>query len=110
MDDFAVRVRTRGAMSPESPFRILHLANNLSNHGNGIVNVAVDLAMEQARRGNTVAFASGGGGHDALLHGAGVQCLFARQTGTASALPNSLRLLGIVRRFKPHLVHAPMRN
>ncbi len=32
-------------MSPESPIRILHLANNLSNHGNGIVNVAVDLAQ-----------------------------------------------------------------
>jgi glycosyltransferase involved in cell wall biosynthesis len=97
-------------MSADSPIRILHLANNLSNHGNGIVNVAVDLAMEQARRGNIVAFASGGGGHDALLEGVGVQCLSAPQIGAASALQNSLRLFGILRRFKPHLVHAHMRN
>src|ERR1700754_2082986 len=98
-------------MSPESPIRILHLANNLSNHGNGIVNVAVDLAVEQTRRGNTVAFASGGGGYETLLQGTGVQCLSAKQTGgAASAVQNSFGLLGILRQFKPHLVHAHMRN
>jgi glycosyltransferase involved in cell wall biosynthesis len=98
-------------MSPESPIRILHLANNLSNHGNGIVNVAVDLAVEQTRRGNIVAFASGGGGYETLLRGAGVQCLSAKQTGgAASAVQNSFGLLSILRQFKPHLVHAHMRN
>jgi glycosyltransferase involved in cell wall biosynthesis len=97
-------------MSFGLPIRILHLANNLSNHGNGIVNVAVDLAVEQARRGNMVAFASGGGGHETLLQGAGVQCLSAKQTGAASAVQNSFGLLGILHRLKPHLVHVHMRN
>src|SRR5580700_1623858 len=110
MDGFTVCVRTRSAMSPDSAIRILHLANNLSNHGNGIINVAVDLAVEQARRGNTVAFASGGGGYETLLQGAGVQCLSAKQTGAASAVQNSFGLLGILRQFKPHLVHVHMRN
>jgi len=100
----------RSIMSAGHPIRILHLANSLSNRGNGILNVAVDLAIEQARRGNTVAFASGGGSHETLLREIGVQCLPARQTGAVSALPNSLRLGGILRRFKPHVIHAHMRN
>ena len=97
-------------MSARPPIRVLHLANSLSNHGNGIVNVAVDLALEQARRGNIVGFASGGEGYETLLQAAGVQCLSARQTGAASAVQNSLGLLGILREFKPHLVHVHMRN
>jgi glycosyltransferase involved in cell wall biosynthesis len=97
-------------MSAGYPMRILHLANNLSNHGNGIVNVAVDLAVEQARRGDIVAFASGGGGYQRLLQAAGVQCLSAKQTGAASAVQNSFGLLGILRQFKPRLIHVHMRN
>jgi glycosyltransferase involved in cell wall biosynthesis len=97
-------------MSSGSPIRILHLTNNLSNHGNGIVNVAVDLAIEQTRRGNIVAIASGGGGYETLLQGMGVQCLSAKQTGPASAVQNSFGLLGILRRFKPHVIHPHMRN
>jgi glycosyltransferase involved in cell wall biosynthesis len=97
-------------MSFGAPIRILHLANSLSNHGNGIVNVAVDLAVEQARRGNIVAFASGGGGYEKILQNADVQCLSAKQTGAASAVQNSFGLLGILRQFKPHLVHVHMRN
>jgi glycosyltransferase involved in cell wall biosynthesis len=97
-------------VSLDRPNRVLHLANSLSNRGNGILNVAVDLAIEQAQRGNVVAFASGGGGHETLLQAKGVQCLPAQQTGTALALLNSWRLRGIVRRFKPHVIHAHMRS
>ena len=93
-----------------TPVRVLHLANSLSNHGNGIVNVAVDLAIEQAARGVTVAFATGGGGWTPLLEASGVACLLAPQTGAKAALGNSLRLLGLLRRFRPTIVHSHMRN
>jgi hypothetical protein len=75
-------------MPADRPLRILHLLNNLSDRGNGIVNVAVDLAMWQARRGIVVAFASGGRGYEPLLASAGVQCLRApdENGGVASAV------------------------
>jgi glycosyltransferase involved in cell wall biosynthesis len=97
-------------MAADRPLRILHLLNNLSDRGNGIVNVAVDLAMCQARRGMVVGFASGGGGYTSLLSSAGVQCLLAPQAGAASALKNSFGLLKVLRRFRPDAVHTHMRS
>ena len=38
--------------------RILHILNDVTDRGNGIVNAAVDLAVEQARQGQTVAVVS----------------------------------------------------
>lgn len=99
-----------GSNGSSAPVRVLHLANSLSNNGNGIVNVAVDLAIEQAARGVTVAFATGGGGWTPLLEISGVTCLHAPQTGAKAALGNSLRLLGLLRRFRPTVVHSHMRN
>lgn len=96
-------------MPPERPLRILHLLNNLSDRGNGIVNVAVDLAMWQARQGLVVGFGSGGGGYTSLLVSAGVQCLRAHQTGAVSAPRNSLGLLKLLRQFRPDVVHTHMR-
>ena len=96
-------------MPAERPLRILHLLNNLSDRGNGIVNVAVDLAMCQARNGVVVGFASGGGGYVPLLASAGVQCLHAPQTGAAPAPRNSLGLLKVLRQFRPDIVHTHMR-
>jgi glycosyltransferase involved in cell wall biosynthesis len=96
-------------MPAERPLRILHLLNNLSDRGNGIVNVAVDLAICQARSGMAVGFASGGGGYVPLLASAGVQCLQARQTGATAAPRNSLGLLKVLRRFRPDVVHTHMR-
>lgn len=52
--------------------RILHLLNYVNESGNGITNVAVDLAVEQARRGHQVWVASGGGRYEQLLSDAGV--------------------------------------
>jgi glycosyltransferase involved in cell wall biosynthesis len=42
--------------------RVLHLVNTVTREGNGISNVAVDLAIEQRRQGHTVFMASAGGG------------------------------------------------
>jgi glycosyltransferase involved in cell wall biosynthesis len=90
--------------------RILHLANSVSDRGNGIVNVAVDLAVEQARRGLSVTFASGGGGFTSLLESAGVRCVTAPQSGMRRVLANSLGLRGLLRMFRPDIVHAHMRS
>ncbi len=97
-------------MTRDRPIRVLHLANSLSDRGNGIVNVAVDLAIEQATRGHVVAFASGGGGYAPMLEAAGVQCSLAPQVGAASALRNSIALLKLLRRFRPDIIHTHMRN
>ncbi|MFM6025546.1 MAG: glycosyltransferase, partial [Dolichospermum sp.] len=47
--------------------RILHITNHLQRIGNGIVNVAVDLACLQAKTGLNVAVASAGGEYEKLL-------------------------------------------
>ena len=41
--------------------RILHLLNHIQNIGNGIVNVAIDLACLQSKSGHVVAIAAGQG-------------------------------------------------
>ena len=47
--------------------RVLHILNDVTDRGNGIVNTAVDLAIEEARQGLAVAVASAGGGFKPLL-------------------------------------------
>jgi glycosyltransferase involved in cell wall biosynthesis len=91
--------------------RVLHILNNVTDRGNGIVNAAVDLAIEQARRGYSVAVVSAGGGYQPLLLSEGVFHL---------ALDQSRRPLGILRAaqlfhkqlriFQPDVVHAHMRT
>ena len=46
--------------------RVLHILNDVTDRGNGIVNTAVDLAVEQSRQGLEVAVASAGGGYKPL--------------------------------------------
>lgn len=96
-------------MTMIQPLRVLHLSNHLSTRGNGIVNVAVDLAIEQARSGCNVAIASAGGGFQDLLQAAGVQCIHAPQTGTA-VITNLVRLYRVLRTFRPDVIHAHMRS
>ncbi len=90
--------------------RILHLANTVSDRGNGIVNVAVDLAIAQAAAGHDVAFACERGGYIPLLERFSVRVFLARQTGAARALLNSFTLLRILRSFRPQIIHCHMRS
>ena len=90
--------------------RILHLVNHIQITGNGIVNVAVDLACLQAASGATVAVASGGGDFDGLLARNAVKLINFEQRATR---PSSLLMLPtrwrkIIREFRPDIVHAHM--
>ncbi|MEP9390767.1 glycosyltransferase family 4 protein [Gordonia sp. VNK1] len=74
--------------------RILHLLNELRDIGNGIVNVGVDLAVEQARAGHQVAIASTGGEYVPLVEAHGVRHIdidFAKRPRTLTAAHAALR-------------------
>jgi glycosyltransferase involved in cell wall biosynthesis len=89
--------------------RVLHLTNHIKEIGNGIVNVAVDIACLQAKNGHNVAVASAGGGYEKLLARYGIQHFPLDQ----SRMPlNMLKAIGhyrrIVHEFQPDVVHAHM--
>ncbi len=91
--------------------RVLHILNDVTDRGNGIVNTAVDLALEQAREGMVVAVASAGGGYQALLERGGVQHLTLDQSRHPVRLFSAYRHLSCqVREFRPDVVHAHMRT
>jgi glycosyltransferase involved in cell wall biosynthesis len=91
--------------------RILHILNDVTDRGNGIVNTAVDLAIEQARVGRTVAVASAGGGYVPLLEGAGVLHIQLDQSRRIGRLPSTLsRFRRTLVDFQPDVVHAHMRT
>lgn len=90
--------------------RILHLLNQLTNKGNGIVNVAVDLAIQQAKEGHEVFFGAENGGFTPLLSAAGVQCLEAPQSGARRVLLNSWNLFRILHKVRPDVIHTHMRS
>ena len=90
--------------------RLLHTLNHLSDRGNGIINLAVDLAIEQRSLGHSVAFVCGGGGHEAILKQHGIAHYDLHQSKSIStALPGLFRLRSVLRDFKPDLLHAHMR-
>jgi glycosyltransferase involved in cell wall biosynthesis len=91
--------------------RVLHIVNDLTDRGNGIVNTAVDLAMEQVRQGLVVAVASAGGAYQHLLERTGIAHFALDQA------QNPVQMLRSVRRlhqqmgdFRPDIVHAHMRS
>jgi glycosyltransferase involved in cell wall biosynthesis len=89
--------------------RIVHILNHVRCTGNGIVNVAVDLACAQASAGNRVLVISGGGQYEALLADCGVAHQRFDQKKNPLALPfAAARLRGILRAFAPDVVHAHM--
>lgn len=91
--------------------RILHILNDVTDRGNGIVNVAVDVAMEQARQGHTVAVASAGGEYEELLRLHNVEHIQLDQSRTPANLPlAAFRFWQTTRRFRPDVVHAHMRT
>jgi glycosyltransferase involved in cell wall biosynthesis len=91
--------------------RIFHILNDVTDSGNGIVNTAVDLAIEQVRHGHVVTILSAGGGYEALLERLGVCHIRLEQSRRPVQL---LRSLLLFRRqidiFKPDIVHAHMRT
>ena len=99
--------------------RILHLANHVDHVGNGIVNVAVDLAWFQAQRGHEVAFASGGGAfvellarggvrHYELSHAEGPQDRPFRRRDPLVVVREAWALQRALADFEPDVVHAHM--
>jgi glycosyltransferase involved in cell wall biosynthesis len=89
----------------------LHILNDVTDRGNGIVNAAVDLAVEQARQGHAVAVVSAGGGHQALLESAGVLHLHLDQSRRPLQLLRAARLFHQqLLAFRPDIVHAHMRT
>lgn len=89
--------------------RILHILNDVQQAGNGIINVAIDLACSQARDGHEVRVASAGGGYEALLTRYGVGHFDLDQTRRPTNLVRACsRYRTIVRKFRPDIVHAHM--
>lgn len=89
--------------------RILHILNHVPKLGNGIVNVAVDLACLQAKLSHEVAVASAGGEYETLLTRYGVRHFNLDQTRKPINLIQAFRCYrAIVQKFKPEVVHAHM--
>ena len=89
--------------------RIVHILNHVREVGNGIVNVAVDLACLQAKAGHEVVVASAGGEYEALLKRYNVKHFELDQTRKLAKLPRACRRYrAIVREFQPDIVHAHM--
>jgi glycosyltransferase involved in cell wall biosynthesis len=102
----ALSLNTRGAWA----IRILHLANHCHEIGNGIMNVAVDLACLQATSGHSVFFASAGGSYVDLItqHGVSHLNLDQQWRRPATLIQALFRLRSIVEQTRPDIVHAHM--
>jgi glycosyltransferase involved in cell wall biosynthesis len=91
--------------------RVLHILNDITDQGNGIVNTAVDLAVEQAKQGMDVAVVSAGGGYRSLLENAGVRHIPLDQSRNPVNLVRAIsRFHAILCKFQPDVVHAHMRT
>ncbi|CEJ46850.1 Glycosyl transferase, group 1 (Glycosyltransferas e) [Umezakia ovalisporum] len=89
--------------------RILHIINHVQNIGNGIVNVAVDLACLQRKDGHTVAVVSQGGEYETLLRCYDVtHCQLNQSRQFLNILKAGWRYRQIVHEFQPDIVHAHM--
>jgi glycosyltransferase involved in cell wall biosynthesis len=90
--------------------RILHLIKHCQ-HCNGNVNVAVDLACGQARKGHQVVYASAGGHYAKLLDAYGVRRAEIHQGQESSPfrlIGNLAALVRLCRSFKLDVIHAHM--
>ena len=91
--------------------RILHILNSLTNKGNGIVNVTVDLAAEQVKNGHMVLIVAGTGEYSALLPELGVQYWYLDQRISAwNLVKSTASLYRIIQAFRPDVLHAHMRT
>ena len=89
--------------------RILHILNHVQEIGNGIVNVAIDLACLQAKAGYEVAIASAGGEYEELMARYGVMhCKLDQARTPINLLKAAARYRAIAQEFQPDIVHAHM--
>ncbi len=89
--------------------RIIHILNHVQEIGNGIVNVAVDLACLQSQAGDDVAVISAGGGYEKLLNQFGVKHYEINQSRQPiTMIKAAIAYRKIVQEFQPDIVHAHM--
>jgi glycosyltransferase involved in cell wall biosynthesis len=93
---------------PKAQLRsILHLVPHVRNRGNGIVNVAVDLAILQARAGYQVTVAAETGDYRPLLESAGVTFVeFPHPKNARALLATPFRFRRLVKAVRPDIIHA----
>jgi glycosyltransferase involved in cell wall biosynthesis len=91
--------------------RILHITNDVTDLGNGIVNAAIDLAAGQVEQGHTVVIASAGGGHEPLLRRLKIGHFSLDQTRRPLQLAKAVFILRrYLHDFQPDIVHAHSRT
>lgn len=88
--------------------RIVHLLNELAHLGNGIVNVAIDLAIEQARAGHEVTVAAPAGTFVELLEANGVAHFPLEPRGGFRPITAAIALHAFLRDHDTQIVHAHM--
>ncbi|TAF04793.1 MAG: glycosyltransferase family 1 protein [Nostocales cyanobacterium] len=89
--------------------RIIHILNHVQKIGNGIVNVAIDLACLQAKNGDDVAVISGGGEYEHLLDKHGIKNYKLDQSRQPiNMIKASVGYREIIQEFQPDIVHAHM--
>ena len=88
---------------------VLHILNDIQEIGNGIINVAVDLACLQAQAGLKVGIASAGGEYEDLLAHYGVKHFNLNQNRKPlNLLKAAKNYRQIIQEFQPNIVHAHM--
>jgi glycosyltransferase involved in cell wall biosynthesis len=91
--------------------RILHITNDVTDLGNGIVNAAIDLTAGQIEQGHTVVIASAGGGHEPLLRRLNIKHFPLDQGRRPLQLMKAVvTLRGYLRDFQPDVVHVHSRT
>lgn len=91
--------------------RVLHILNDVTDKGNGIVNAAIDLAAGQRQRGDEVIFVSAGGGHEALLESMGVRHFRVDFSRKPLRFAGAILALGRhILSFRPDVLHAHVRT
>lgn len=89
--------------------KIIHILNDIQEIGNGIINVAVDIACLQAKNGHDVAVVSDGGEYEILLSKYGVKHYQLNQKRTPlNILKAGIIYRQIIKDFQPDIVHAHM--
>lgn len=89
--------------------KIIHLTNHALEIGNGIVNVAVDLAYGQSSAGHEVHFGSEGGEYVDLLREGGVRHHHLAIPGpTPRGIRGVVDFVRMVRDVRPDIVHSHM--